>query len=197
MLLTIFTLLSLGLTVTCLNFIPLFMPPTWMVIAFFYIQFNLPLIPTVIIGAASATLGRSILAYSSKRYLKPYLSVEKQLELESLGKLIETKKVIALPLLMIFYAFSPIPSNQFFIAAGLVDADMKLIRTSFFLGRLFSYSFWATLANRTVDNLDLIFVEHLKNPRTYLIELISFVVIYLIGNYLMKLALRYNHKHAS
>ena len=190
MVLTFFILVGLFFGVVIVNTVPVLMPPTWMIIAFFYVKFNLPLIPTVLLGASAATLGRSLLALGSKKYLKPHLSDFKQKELASLGNLINKKRIIALPLLMIFYAFSPIPSNQFFIAAGLVDADMSLIRTSFFFGRLMSYSFWATVVNRTVDNLDKVFVDHLTNPRTYIVELFSFVVIYLIGNFVMELILK-------
>ncbi len=186
----------LWLVVYGLNLFPLFMPPTWMVLAFFYIKDDLPLIPTVIVGATAATLGRISLAYLSKRFIKPHLPIAQQLKFIALGKFIETKRIIALPLLMLFYAFSPIPSNQFFIAVGLINTNLKLIGLSFFLGRLFSYCFWVTIAHKTFNNLELIFIDHITNPWTYAFEIISFIVLYLVGNFLINRAMSYNHNHA-
>lgn len=181
-------LVSLGFIIFVLNLIPAFMPPTWMVLAFFYVKDDLSLLPTVIVGASCAALGRYTLALATNIYFKPHLSPSKQKSLYKVGQLINRKRLIALPLLILFYAFSPIPSNQFFIAAGLVDADLKLIALSFFAGRLFSYGFWVTIANHAFDNLDMIFIHHLRNPETYIMELISFIVVYLIINFLINRA---------
>lgn len=172
-----------------INIFPILMPPTWMVLAFFYVKDELPLLPTVIIGASAATLGRISLAYISKKYLKPLLPQKQQEKLFKVGLFIEKKQYIALPLLMVFYAFSPIPSNQFFIAAGLINANIRLMGLSFLLGRLFSYSFWVTIAHRSVNHLDRIFTDHIFQPQTYLIEIASFAIVYLFINFMINRAM--------
>jgi hypothetical protein len=53
--------LILGVLVFGVNIVPAFMPPTWIILAFFYLRYHLNLLPTVIIGAAAATLGRVVL----------------------------------------------------------------------------------------------------------------------------------------
>lgn len=183
----VFRYLSLALGITFLNFVPLFMPPTWMVLSFFYLHFHLAFAPTLIIGALSATIGRYILARSSKKYFSHFLSSQTQADLALTGQFINRKKIIALPLLMLFYAFSPIPSNQFFIAAGLINADLPLICLSFFLGRLMSYSFWLAVAHHTATNIQTIISEHLIRPQTYLIELATFVFLYFLQRFFVRL----------
>ncbi|MCL4384514.1 hypothetical protein M1116_03600 [Patescibacteria group bacterium] len=196
MIASILYLLGLGFIVFVLNLFPAFMPPTWMVLAFFYVRDDLTLVPTVLVGAGCAALGRFTLAWATNRYFKPLLSPQKQKSLYQVGKLINQKRSITLPLLMLFYAFSPIPSNQFFIAAGLVGADLPFIAFSFFLGRLLSYSFWVTVADHAVSNLDDIFIRHLRNPETYFMEIISFIVLYIVIHFLINRALNTQSKKA-
>ena len=192
MITAILYLLGLWFIVFVLNLIPAFMPPTWLVLAFFFVKDDLTLIPTIIVGATAATCGRLTLAYLTRRYFEPLLPVAKQQSLYRVGEFIKAKRLIALPLLMLFYAFSPIPSNQFFIAAGLVNADLRLIGLSFLLGRLFSYGFWVTIADHTVSNLDKIFIEHMSNPQTYIMEILSFIIVYFVINFLISRALSAN-----
>lgn len=55
---TFFLYIGLALIVYIVNIIPLFMPPTWLMLAFFSIHYHLYTIPVIIIGAISATFGR-------------------------------------------------------------------------------------------------------------------------------------------
>ena len=71
MILSVYILLAS--TVLGLNIIPAFMPPTWIVLAFFVTKYDLQIIPVVLIGATCATLGRILLAGISKRYIRKLL----------------------------------------------------------------------------------------------------------------------------
>src|SRR5205085_12650257 len=72
-------------TVFLLNLVPAFMPPTWSILAFFLIQFDLPLLPLAIGGAVAATLGRLVLALGA-RWLGPtVLPEDTQCNLTDLG----------------------------------------------------------------------------------------------------------------
>lgn len=48
--------------------------------------------------------------------------------------------------ILLFYAFTPLPSNYVFIAYGLTTLRLALITVPFFIGRFVSYSFWAFTA---------------------------------------------------
>lgn len=157
------------------------MPPTWSVLAFFYLRYHLQFIPTVIIGATAATLGRIILATLVKLYLRPIIPKRAMENYTALGNYLKRNKKLTVPLLLT-YAFFPIPSNDVYITAGLANLDLKLIAFSFFCGRLVSYAFWVGLAYRTSKSLNHIFAAHFSKGGAIIGELIGFGLIILIGS---------------
>ena len=163
-----------------MNIIPAFMPPTWAVLAFFVTKYNLLIIPTVLIGAMSATLGRVILANISQKYFSRFFSKDSQQNYESIGTYLNKHQAITVPL-VITYAFFPIPSNHVFIAAGLAKVNLKVLATSFFIGRLISYTFWVNLSQRISDNLEGVFSSHYSKFGSIGLEIVGVVVIYFIG----------------
>ena len=172
--------LLLGAFVLLMNVIPAFMPPTWMVLVFFFLTFKLSPIPVVLIGALSATLGR-ITLYSLARYkFLPHLPKHSQKNYETFGKLFHVHKKITIPALLA-YAFLPIPSNQVYIAAGFAQIRIKLIASIFFLGRVISYSSWIATAHLASSQLTEIFERHLFSKYTLIVELLGFSLIYLIS----------------
>ena len=54
---------------------------------------------------------------------------------------------------LLFYAFSPLPSNHLFIAYGLTALKLRLIAIPFLLGRAVSYAFWAFTASSIAEML--------------------------------------------
>src|SRR5437868_3953233 len=82
-----------------MNLIPAFMPPTWAVLAFFYITFNLALLPTIIIGAVTATLGRICLALLARYYFRPFLSKAGRENYETLGFILHKHRKITIPII--------------------------------------------------------------------------------------------------
>jgi len=56
---------------------------------------------------------------------------------------------------LLFYAFSPFPSNYLFIAYGLTTMDLTLIAVPFFLGRSVSYSFWRMTSSSVARRIAL------------------------------------------
>ena len=65
-------LIALGV-VFAVNLLPAFGPPTWAVLVFFSLQFDLPPVPLVLGGALAAAGGRYLLATGTRR-LRPRLS---------------------------------------------------------------------------------------------------------------------------
>lgn len=170
--------LSLAVIIFFINCFPAFMPPTWSILAFFYITYQLPVIPLILIGVIAATLGRIVLYFLAKhfgKYLFPKTSKE---NLEFLGSYLNTKKHVSIPFFL-SCAFIPLPSNQLFITAGLARANLLLLAISFAFGRLVSYT-WTVLSSAfVIDKASLDFsFPPLVNA---LIQIVALGSIYLIG----------------
>lgn len=179
----------LASTILGMNIIPAFMPPTWIVLAFFVTKYNLPLIQVVVIGACFATLGRIILANISNRYVRRFLPGDSQTNYASVGSYLNSHKNVTIPL-VITYAFLPIPSNDVFIAAGLAKVRIKLLAGSFFIGRLISYTFWVSLTQKLNGNLVDIFSSHYSKIGSIVVEIVGLIVLYLIGKIAWKKILK-------
>lgn len=164
-----------------INVVPAFMPPTWTILAFFYIRYHLAFIPTVIFGATAATLGRVMLANLAKLYLRPVIPQKALKNYTALGDFLKKDKRLTIPLLFT-YAFFPVPSNDVYITAGLVNLSLRMIAFAFFCGRLISYSFWVGLAYHTSKNLDHLFSQHLSKGWAFAGEFVGFGLIVLIGS---------------
>lgn len=170
----------LGIFIFGLNIIPVFAPPTWTVLAFYYLKYDLSLIPVVIIGAVAATLGRIVLYLLAKNYFAKLFPQKWLANLHILGRFIESHESLTIPV-VIAYAFSPLSSNQMFIAAGLSGLHIRIIAFSFLIGRLISYTFWINAAHKIVDRLEIILSNHLSNFGALVAQIAGFFVIILIS----------------
>ncbi len=121
---TLATYIILFAVVFGLNVIPLFMPPTWSILAFFYIKYSLFFPPTIIIGATAAVLGRIVLAAFARSF--GHLLPKKTLEnIHALGSYAKEHTTISIPALII-YAFLPIPSFMYSSSSFRLFAPVKL-----------------------------------------------------------------------
>ena len=163
-----------------INVVPAFMPPTWIILSFFYVNNDLLFLPTVILGVIAATSGRIVLALISKYWLKKALPISFYSNYQYLGKYLKGHTKLTLPIVF-GYAFSPISSNSLFIMAGLSNLNLKLIASSFFIGRLISYSFWITASHQLSNRLDTIFTGAFSSLDTFISALISMGIVVIIG----------------
>src|SRR5690348_7331375 len=60
-------LMILGIVVA-VNVVPLIMPPTWVVLAFFHFRWDLAVLPLAFFGALGAVTGRGLLALLSRQF---------------------------------------------------------------------------------------------------------------------------------
>ena len=148
-------ILLVFLIVLTLNVIPAFAPPTWMV--FSLLGFRFPDQAgwmLAITGALAATLGRCILAKMSRVIVRGHwLSAASRDNLDSLRDELQSRPRLTFSVLL-FFAFTPLPSNSVFIAYGLTTMNILRIAIPFFLGRFVSYMFWArsgALVSRKFD----------------------------------------------
>lgn len=172
--------LNLAIIVFVINVVPVFMPPTWTILTFFYLHFHLALLPTVIIGATTATVGRVVLATLAKQYFRPFFSREILGNYDALGQFLHKHQHLTIPIILT-YAFFPISSNQVFIVAGLTKLKLKIIAFSFLFGRLISYTFWISAASHISKTLEDVFLKHFSDAGTLVFEISGLLVILLIG----------------
>ena len=139
-----------------LNIIPAFAPPTWMVFSYIGFRFepsNIALL--AVIGAAAATLGRLTLSKMARVIVRQrFLSESTRNNIDSIREYLEPRRKLTFGVLL-FYAFSPLPSNYLFIAFGLTTIEFRKIAAPFFIGRSISYSFWGLTASSVARRITL------------------------------------------
>jgi len=143
---TVYLLITVFFVVFALNVVPAFAPPTWTVLSFISIKFDINFLALALVGAVAATLGRLVLARLAKVIVRERLLSERtRKNIDSIRMRIEARPKLTIGI-FVLYAFSPFPSNTLFIAYGLTNLPLRLIALPFFVGRLISYSFWAFTA---------------------------------------------------
>lgn len=130
-----------------LNTIPIFGPPTWMVLSFISFFYDVPSLPFFIfVALCAATLGRVVLTLSSKHIIRNRLLGERYKKNMEYLKIHLEKKPHLTSFVFFIEAFTPIPSDQFFIAYGLTGMKLRYALVPFFIARIFTYSFWTYTA---------------------------------------------------
>ncbi|HXI90096.1 MAG TPA: hypothetical protein VNO24_08790 [Blastocatellia bacterium] len=151
---TFLVFLIIFLVVFVLNVVPIFAPPTWSVLSFIAIRFNSNIILLAAVGAVAATLGRLVLAKLSTVIVRQrFMSDETRKNIDAVKERLERNSKVTFGAVL-FYAFSPFPSNHLFIAYGLTALKLKLIAIPFLLGRIVSYAFLAFTASSVAQMLD-------------------------------------------
>lgn len=163
-------ILLLFLLVFLLNVIPAFAPPTWMVFSFLGFRFpNHMSIALAFVGALAATLGRFTLAKGSNLIVRRrFLGEEARQNVDVIREQLSHRKKLTFSILL-FYAFTPLPSNYLFIAYGLTAMALKLITIPFFIGRWVSYSFWTFTASSIARRITLENTEALSYLSVYFV----------------------------
>jgi uncharacterized membrane protein YdjX (TVP38/TMEM64 family) len=131
------------------NLLPAFGPPTWTLLVFARLNWHLNPVALVVIGAIAAASGRYLLALGARRF-RGHLSVKRRENLAAASDALLKKKASLIATLA-FFAVSPLPSAQLFIAAGLLEMNLVPLTLAFLAGRLISYSIYlagASLAER-------------------------------------------------
>jgi membrane protein YqaA with SNARE-associated domain len=159
------------------NIIPLFMPPTWLLLSFFRVHYGLPVWLLAPGGALCSTAGRCILALGARHLGARFLPEKERKNITDLGEFIRHKKLSFVGVL--FYAFGPIPSSHLFIAAGLARLNLKVVAAAFFLGRLVSYTVLVTGAGAVGDQLIPLFKKQFGGWVPYATA--AFAVVFIVA----------------
>jgi membrane protein YqaA with SNARE-associated domain len=174
-------LIALGV-VFAVNLLPAFGPPTWAVLVFFSLQFDLPGVALVLGGALAAASGRYLLASGTRR-LRPRLSAARLQRLDRAQEALGADRRRTAAGLGLF-ALSPVPSGQLFVAAGLMTVPLLPLTAAFFAGRLVSYSIYVSAANLAADNLGDVVLDALTSPLGMGLQLAMLVALgFLLGGF--------------
>ncbi|HXS34294.1 MAG TPA: hypothetical protein VN758_11040 [Solirubrobacterales bacterium] len=168
-----------------MNLLPAFGPPTWALLVFFTLDFDLPAVPLVLGGALMAALGRFVLANGARR-LRSRFSPARLAHLERTQTALtadRTRTVAGLGL----FAISPLPSGQLFTAAGLMTVPLAPLTASFFAGRLVSYSLYVSLASVAERNLGSLVLDSLTSPLGVALQLLMLLGVALLAGGLPRL----------
>lgn len=147
-----------------INSIPAFAPPTWAILIFFMINFNLNPIFLVLLGVLSATTGRAFLAWYFRKFA--HLVPKKfARNMDYAGRYVESGSLRKYTLLGIFL-ISPVSSAQLFEAAGLMKSiRIKPLLAAFAVGRTISYTTYLTGASLVSDStIGELVMRELKSP---------------------------------
>ena len=165
--------------VFAINLLPAFGPPTWSVLVLFSLNFDLPAVPLVLLGAAAAASGRFVLASGTRR-LRPRFSRERLAHInriEAAARANGRRSVAGLGL----FALSPVPSGQLFVGAGLMTVPLLPLTAAFFSGRLVSYSIYVGAASVAEQSLGSILVDALTSPWGLVLQVAMLIALALLA----------------
>ena len=182
----ILSIIGILVLIFVINVIPAFMPPTWILLAFVGFNFHLnnyALALLAIFAAVASSSGRAVLAILSDKILRnKIISEATRKNMDALRENIVKRKNLTRGFFL-FYAFSPFPSGQLFLAYGLTDLKLRLAIIPFFVGRLCSYLFWVFTASQTSKVLDLTSFKSGAFFSAYFIlgQILAFYLVYLVA----------------
>ncbi len=161
--------------VFAVNLLPAFGPPTWALLVFFSLDFDLPAVPLVLGGALAAASGRFLLANGTRR-LRPRFSAARLRRLDRAEAALTANRGRAVAGLGLF-AVSPVPSGQLFVAAGLLTVPLLPLTAAFFAGRLVSYSIYVGVASIAERNLGAVALDSLTSPLGIAVQIAMLIVL--------------------
>ena len=174
--------LALIAAVLIANALPAFAPPTWSILVFFLINYELNPVALVIFGVVSATIGRGFLAWYFRKF-SHLIPTRFSKNMEYAGHYFQKdsgKKYTILALFLI----SPISSAQLFEAAGLMKTvALKPLLAAFAVGRSISYSTYVTgAAVIAASNFGDVIIHDLKSPWAIATQIAMIVGLVLLGS---------------
>ncbi|HET7508733.1 MAG TPA: hypothetical protein VFJ65_00650 [Solirubrobacterales bacterium] len=169
--------IALGV-VFLVNLLPAFGPPTWAVLVFFSLDFDLPAVPLVLGGALAAASGRFLLANGARR-LRPRLSPARRQRIARAQAALSADRRRTAAGFGLF-ALSPVPSGQLFVGAGLMTVPLLPLTAAFFAGRLVSYSIYVSVATVAEKSLGDLALGALTSPLGLILQVLMLVALGLL-----------------
>jgi uncharacterized membrane protein YdjX (TVP38/TMEM64 family) len=165
-----------------LNALPAFAPPTWMALVFFLLHYDANPIALVVLGVASATTGRFILAWYFRKFAH-IVPTRFSHNMEYAGKYFENRPEKRYAILALFL-ISPVSSAQLFEAAGMMKTvALKPLLAAFAIGRTVSYSTYVTgAAALAATSFGEVLISQIKSPWAIAIQILMIAGLILLGS---------------
>jgi len=176
-----FEYLMMSLVVFAVSLIPVFGPPSWILVMFYTHAYHLAIIPTVLLAAFSTALGRLVLALFF-RYARNWLPAKALTNLDAAKSTIRKNRGGVWAITGLF-VLSPLPSAQLFEAAGLLEVKLLPLTTAFMAGRLVTYTIYVSSANVTVTNLKRLWSQGYVSPFSIVLQVIMLAMIIALFRY--------------
>lgn len=166
-------LLCLALAVAfVMNVIPAFMPSTWMVLAVFHIQFGLPILPLTLGGAFFSGLGRIVLAKGSGRIHERFFRRDESMD-EMKAYLDRRRNTVGAATFL--YCLMPLPTNNLFVAAGVVGVSLVRVMLGFWGGRFIADTFYVWTTEQVFSSFRSVFEDFYTDWTVVLVQIVSLV----------------------
>ncbi|MCX6769409.1 MAG: hypothetical protein NT051_01880 [Candidatus Micrarchaeota archaeon] len=172
-----FSFLALLAAVFAINVIPAFMPPTWSVLAYYYLFYGGDPLLLALCGTLFSTLGRIVLAKWSSPLASRFFSKHMESNAKFMRKEASQHKNAEF-FGMFIYALSPLPSNSVFIIAGAAKLRLAQIVAGFMAGRFISYYVILTLTVISAETIRNSF--SLGGPESWAIQLVGIALAVLV-----------------
>ncbi|MBM3904900.1 MAG: hypothetical protein FJ357_07175 [Thaumarchaeota archaeon] len=155
-----FSYVGIFLLLVIVNIAPVLMPPTWLILASFYVldETYSPVV-LALVGATGATAGRVLLLHGSS-YFRRFMGEERRSSLDKINTYLKSKRLGFFAASFLFAA-TPLPSNFLFISYGLMKARTVQIYIGFWAGRTISYYVMISISKIVLTPFVQLFTERI------------------------------------
>lgn len=165
-----------------MNALPAFAPPTWSILVFYVLKYDLESVLLIPIGVLAATTGRGVLALYFRK-LRDKLPNGWVTNMENAGAHLRKSTKHSTALFLLFFV-SPFSSAQLFEAAGVMkNQPLKPLLISFGAGRLLTYSTYVAGAQViSATDVGQVIRENMTSPGAIAIQIAMVLALVLLGN---------------
>jgi membrane protein DedA with SNARE-associated domain len=164
------------------NTIPVFMPPTWTVLAWLNVQENVPVWGLAATGAIASTIGRSVLAMTSRKIGPRILPRRWRANIQAVVDLLLSRRALRASSLALF-AWGPVSSNYLFIAAGISGSPLVLPLIVYGTARFISYMVVVSATETTIDSFSDILHPGIDRGWLVALQLVGILTLIFVMRY--------------
>lgn len=161
------------------NAIPLFMPPTWAVLVWLYVQEDVPVWGLAATGAIATTAGRGTLALASRQFGPRVLPRRWRANIQAVVDLLLSRRALRFSSLATF-AWGPVSSNYLFIGSGLSGVPLRLPLIVFGVARFISYLIVVPITQASVHSFRDLFDTGMDRGWLAALQLVVIVTLIIV-----------------
>ncbi len=163
------------------NCLPAFGPPTWLVLVYLTLGFNLEPAPLIVLAVIAASIAHWLMAHFFRR-IRGKLPKNYVTNMENLGSKLQ-KRSKTMWGLFILFLWSPLSSSQLFVAAGLIPQIRILpLVIAFGIGRCFTYTGYVMGADAfSHTNIGEQIISEMTSPLMIVLQLVLVFGVIALG----------------